>query len=230
MNDQSASLRDHIRAARAVVFDMDGVLVDSERHHFMAHQKALSEFGVEIDKSFYIAHGVSTNPALFYAKAFNQEQLPPELAEDIFSRKRHIYRELQEKKRIVVIEPAVTLVKTLYELRIPLAIASAVYREEVSRAIKYLKIDRCFAVIVAGDDVPLRNKPFPDIYLKTAERLEVNPMDCVAIEDSGNGAAAATKAGMTCIVVPNEYTRAHDFTVALVFSSFSEVEKIIKKE
>jgi len=230
MNDQSVSLRDRIRKAQAVVFDMDGVLVDSERHHFMAHQKALSEFGVEINKSFYIALGISTNPALFYAKAFDQEQLPPELAEDIFSRKRQIYKKLQQEEGIVVIEPAVALVKTLYERKIPLAIASAVRRDEVKRTIKYLKIDRCFAVIVAGDDVPLRNKPFPDIYLKTAERLEVNPIDCVAIEDSGNGAAAAIKAGMTCIVVPNEYTRAHDLTGTLVFSSFSEVEKIIKKE
>jgi len=230
MNDQSVSLRDRIRKAQAVVFDMDGVLVDSERHHFMAHQKALSEFGVEINKSFYIAHGVSTNPALFYAKAFDQEQLPPALAEDIFSRKRQIYRKLQEEEGTAVIEPAVALVKTLYERKIPLAIASAVRRDEVRRTIKHLKIDRCFAVIVAGDDVPLRNKPFPDIYLKTAECLEVNPIDCVAIEDSGNGAAAAIKAGMTCIVVPNEYTRAHDFTGTLVFSSFSEVEKIIKKE
>lgn len=227
MSDQSASLRECIRAARAVVFDMDGVFVDSERHHFVAHQRALSEFGVKIDKPFYIAYGVSTNPALFYAKAFDQERLSSKLAEDIFSRKRQIYRELQEKEGIIVIEPAVTLVKTLYKREIPLAIASAVRRDEVIRTIQYLKIDRCFAVIAAGDDVSVRNKPFPDIYLKAAEHLGVNPVDCVAIEDSGNGAAAATRAGMTCIVVPNEYTRAHDFTGALVFSSFSEVEKIL---
>ncbi len=230
MYDQIAYLKDRIRTARAVVFDMDGVLIDSERHHFFAHQKVLSEFGVEIDKSFYIAHGVSTNPALFYAKAFKQEQLPLELAEDILNRKKQIYKELQEEEGMAVVEPAVALVNTLYEKRMPLAIASAVRRDEVIRTIQQLKIGRCFAVIVTGDDVSLRNKPFPDIYLKAAGSLGVNPADCIAIEDSGNGATAATKAGMTCMVVPNEYTNAHDFTGTFVFTSFSEIENIFMNQ
>ena len=229
MKDKSVSLRERIRTAKAVVFDMDGVLVDSERHHFLAHQRALNDFGVKVDKPFYIANGVSTNPAWFYAKAFGQGELSSEFAEDIFNRKRQVYRELQEEEGIVVIEPAITLVKTLYERKIPLAIASAVRRDEVMRTIQHLKIAGCFAAVVTGDDVSLRNKPFPDIYLKAAESLGVDPGECVAIEDSGNGATAAVEAGMTCIVVPSEYTSTHDFSGAIVFPSFSEVEKIIKE-
>ena len=67
--------------AKAVVCDMDGVPVDSERRHFIVHQKALSEFDFTIDRPFYIA----TNPFRFYVKAFNQEELPSDFTKDIFS-------------------------------------------------------------------------------------------------------------------------------------------------
>ena len=82
-------------------------------------------------------------------------------------------------------------------------------------------------MVVAGGDLGLQNKPYPDIYLKAAELLGVHPMDCIAIEDSGNGATAATKAGMTCIVVPNEYTRTHVFAGAIVLDSFSKIGVIV---
>ena len=227
MYDQITLLRDRIRTARAIVFDMDGVLVDSEKHHFLAHQKALAEFGVEIDKSFYIVHGVSKDPAMYYAEAFKQEKLPTELIEKILSRKSQIYKMLQEEEGIIPIEPAIALVNTLYERKIPLAIASTVHRDEVNNIMQHLRIDRCFTVIVAGDDFPLRNKPFPDIYFKVAELLGVHPIDCIAIEDSGNGATAAIKTGMTCVVVPNDYTRTHNFTEAIVLPTLSEIEKLI---
>jgi HAD superfamily hydrolase (TIGR01509 family) len=227
MRDPKNLLSDLINKARAFVFDMDGVLVDSEKHHFLAHQKALGECGIALDKSFYITHGVSTDPALFYVKAFNQKKLLFEGAESIVLRKRQLYRELQKEEGIVPIKPAAALVKALDKKKIPLAVASAVPREEVKRIIKELKVERCFSVIVAGDDVPLRNKPFPDIYLQVAERLKIPPAYCIAIEDSGNGAHAALGAGMGCVVVPNDYTRSHDFGGAFVFQTFTEVEKII---
>ena len=66
-----------------------------------------------------------------------------------------------------------------------------------------------------------------DIYLKAAELLGISRIDCIAVEDSGNGAAAAIKAGMTCVVVPNEYTKTHDFTGAYVLQSFADLEEVM---
>jgi HAD superfamily hydrolase (TIGR01509 family) len=224
---ESGSLREKIRTAQAVVFDMDGVLVNSEKRHFLAHQKALSEFGVKIDKPFYIAHGVSTDPATFYAKAFERQELPPQIVEKVDSKKRQIYEDFQAKEGLISIKPAISLVNTLHQMGIPLAIASAVRRDETDKTLKLLGIDRSFPVIIAGRDFLLRNKPYPDIYLKAAELLGVSPADCIAIEDSGNGAAAATRAGMTCVVVPNEYTETHDFTGAYVLRSFADLEEVM---
>lgn len=229
MTDQITLLKDRVRNTQAVVFDMDGILVDSEKHHFLAHQRALAEFGAEIDRSFYIAHGISTNPAMFYARAFNRERLPDELIKEIHDRKRDIYKRLQQEDGIIPIQPAIALVKTLHKRKIPLAIGTGVHKNEVKNNLKVLGIEQYFAVIVAGNDFPLRNKPFPDIYLKVAELLRLHPEECLAIEDSGNGAAAAVSAGMTCIVVPNDYTRAHHFAGATVMLSFDEVSEMFIK-
>lgn len=227
MYDPIAVLRNHARTARAIIFDVDGVLVDSESHHFLAHQMALAEFGVNIDKAFYIAYGVSTDPISFYRKAFHKETLPVRSINRILNRKQQIYKKLQDEEGIQPIEEATTLVSTLYSLERPLAAASAVSKDEVNYVLQSLGIHQCFRVVVAGDEFGLRNKPAPDIYLKTAELLGVPSRDCIAIEDSGNGAASAIKAGMTCVVVPNEYTRTHVFAGAIVLDSFLKIGEIM---
>ncbi len=228
MPDKITLLRDRIKTVKAVIFDMDGVLVDSERHHFLAHRKALAEFGVKIEKSFYIDHGISTDPSAFYAKAFHQQRLSDDLFHKIINRKKDIYKRLQQEEGIIPILPAISLVNALHKNKIPLAIGSGVHKDEVRNNLNVLKIDQCFSAIVAGGDFPIRNKPFPDIFLKVAELLKVQPKDCIAIEDSGNGAEAAISAGMNCIVIPNDFTKEHYFACAFVLASFNEVADLFQ--
>lgn len=229
MPDKMSFLRDAIGRVQGVVFDMDGVIIDSEGHHFLSHQKALAEFGINIDKPFYIDHGISIEVALFYSKAFNKEKLPAKLIEKIFRRKTKIYNKLQREEGIIPIKPAINLIRIFCEKKIPLALASTVCREEVNSNLQHLGIGQFFSALVAGDDFMLRKKPFPDIYLKAAELLGISPRDCIAVEDSGNGAAAAVRAGMTCLVVPNDYTKGHTFAKeSFVFDSFPELQKIVQ--
>ncbi len=227
MDDSIRVLKGHPKSIKTVIFDMDGVLIDSEEHHFIAHKEALSEFGTKINKSFYIAHGISTDPALFYAKAFKEELLSNEVVEKILRRKMEIYEKLQKLEGIAAIAPAIDLVHLLNERKINTAICSAVNRREVERNLHLLKLDGFFKVMVAGGDFPIRNKPFPDIYLKTAKIMGISPEHCIVIEDSASGAEAAIRAGMVCIVIPNDYTKSQDFPESAVISSFDEVSRII---
>jgi HAD superfamily hydrolase (TIGR01509 family) len=227
MTDSMHLLKDHLKSIQAVIFDMDGVLIDSEKHHFIAHKEALSEFGANIDKTFYIAHGISTDPALFYARAFKKELLPNEYIDRILQRKIEIYKKLLEEEEITPIKQAIDLVHLLYEKKISIAICSAVSRPEVERNLQILELDGLFKVIVAGGDFPLRNKPFPDIYLKAAELLCVRPTHCMAIEDSVSGAQAALIAGMLCVVVPNDYTKSQNFPGSAAISSFPEISSLM---
>lgn len=227
MDDSQHLLKDRLKSIHAVIFDMDGVLIYSEKQHFRAHKKALSEFGANIDKTFYITHGISTDPSLFYAKAFQKEQIPSELAEKILSRKLEIYEELLKKEGITPIKPAITLVHLLKNKRMNMAVCSAVERLEIEKNLQILGLDDFFKVIVCPEDFGLRNKPSPDIYLKTAELLCAAPEHCMAIEDSASGAQAALEAGMICAVVPNDYTRSQDFPASAVISSFDEISSIM---
>lgn len=227
MDDSQHLLKNRLKSIHAVIFDMDGVLIDSEKHHFRAHKEALSEFGANIDKTFYITQGISTDPSLFYAKAFQKEQIPSEFAKKILSRKLEIYKGLLKKEGMTPIKPAIALVHLLKSKRINMGICSAVERSEVEKNLQILGLDDFFEVIVCPEDFELRNKPSPDIYLKAAELLCTAPEHCMAIEDSASGAQAALEAGMICTVVPNDYTRSQDFPALAVISSFDEISSIM---
>jgi len=221
-------LAERLGRAKAVVFDVDGVLIDSERYHFNAHQKALESVDVFIDKAFYIDHGISRDPRVFYEEAFshNNRALTNKIFDRVNNARNQIYQDLQRVEGIIPIKQAVLLARALHEADIPLGVSSQVGREEALRNLDLLGIAECFRFVVAGDDIAgFRKKPYPDLYLEVAARLGVNATDCIAIEDSSNGVNAAVTAGMICVAVPNEYTLKHNFSGALVLPSCSEILK-----
>lgn len=117
-------LIERFREIRAVVFDKDGILVNSEQYHDKAHREALAEAGVAIDRTFYIHHGVSTEPRKFYAQAFsaNGRKLTDDVFASIRTRKKEIYAQLVQAGGIIPIEPAIDIARILQQQGIPLAV------------------------------------------------------------------------------------------------------------
>ena len=227
--EKIAYIYERLHGAAAVIWDMDGVLIDSEHNHDEAHRQALREAGVTISRDFYIQHGISTDPWKFYSEAFASigRQLTSEEFQKIRDRKKNIYQEFQ-KKGINPNKPALNVLGKMYSQGMKLAIVSQVERWEITETLLNLGIAELFAQTVASDDFKLLNKkPAPDLYLKAAELLGVDPNQCLAIEDSATGAAAAIAANMTCLIVPNDFTRTHQFPNAGIITTFSMIDSAI---
>ncbi len=212
----SPSLRTRILSVRAVIFDMDGILIDSEHQHFAAHKQAIEEAGGSLTKDFYIRHGVSRDDKLFYADVFPDRAKDREFLNTIDLRKQEVYRQKVEKEGIVPIRPAIELAAKLHAKRMPIGIATGIQRSAADHALEKLGIRNLFSAVVTATDPGMQPKPNPDVYQEAARRLGFAPTFCLVIEDSKNGVQAALSAGCTCVVVPGEFTKNHDFTGATV--------------
>jgi len=201
-----------IHDIEAVVFDLDGVLVDSEPIHFRAANRVLERFGKAIDEGAYRTFIGLGEVATWmdWRKRFGL----PESVDTLLAA--HTAARLEEiATGVPAIPEAVELARHLSAGGLRLAIASSSTPPVIDALLRALQLDGVFAVRVSGEDPEVRHsKPAPDVYLVAAARLAVSPVACLAIEDSGPGVMAAKRAGMTCIAVPNQWTADQDFTEA----------------
>lgn len=226
---KDVDLRTLFSDAYAIIWDMDGVLVDSESYHFATHKQALFEFDVPLTEDFYIEHGVATDPQKFYADAFAAAGKPFDDALFLKAhyRKLDLYQKMQREHGIKLIQLAGSIVKRLYNNGILMAIASQVDREEVVRSLRGTGLLEYFPIIVAGGDFGLPKKPSPDIYRKAVELLNVRASSCVAIEDSKNGALSAAAAHIPCLVVTNHFTEKQTFPKESIRTTFDLIAAAI---
>jgi HAD superfamily hydrolase (TIGR01509 family) len=204
--------------AYGVIFDMDGVLIDSEGLYYRAYSEVLRPYGVTVSRAeyedYWIAQG--TGPEYIVAK-YNLPVSPEEL------------RQLRSPLYLRFLETEVTLMPYVKEALSGLApyfsltVATNSNREHLDFILRRFDIDRFFSVTVARQDYG-GAKPLPDAFLTAAEKLGLPPAQCVVIEDTYRGVMAAANAGMACIAVPNEYTLRNDFSRArLVLPSLAEL-------
>ncbi|HEY5475326.1 MAG TPA: HAD family phosphatase [Tepidiformaceae bacterium] len=185
----------------AVIFDMDGVLVDGEPMHFAAVNQLLATEGKSISLERYKPYMGTKTGWVDMIADFN---LPG-------SREHYsaLYRETMlasYRERSEALPGAVALVRALQAGHMPLAIASSSIRPWVEACLDRIGLLDAFDEIVTGSEVE-RGKPAPDIYLLTAERLGVEPRSCLVFEDAPAGIESAKNAGMVCWAVRTEYTR-----------------------
>lgn len=194
----------------AVVFDLDGVLLDSEPLHYRSAATVFSLANKTLPTDEYrraIGRGALETWTDWKA-AFG---LGPSVSELIALDE---HARLQEiRKGVEPIAEAATLARRLRVEGTPLAIASSSTPETIDAELVAIGLDDVFAHRVSVEQVP-RAKPEPDVYLRAAEILEVAPRNCLAIEDSPVGVRAAKSAGMMCVAVPTEWTRDGDFSDA----------------
>ncbi len=182
----------------AVIFDMDGVMVDSEPYHYRADSEIFALLGLDLgreERNLFL--GISASD--MYAYLINRYQLkqtPDELLNlDISLRKQHL---LPPRTVLDPLPGLIPLLECLKEKQIPLAVASSSVQELVLPILANLRTERFFSQIITGDQVH-RAKPDPEIFLLAAQKLKIPPGHCVVIEDSANGIRAARLAGMRCI-------------------------------
>lgn len=200
---------------KAVIFDMDGVLVDSQPIHYEADRLALEKLGVSISIKDLEKYTGTSNPNRFerFRKDFGIDNTVREITyiqEDIiFS--------LIAKMDLVAIAGILQLLESLksYTYSLKIAVASSSSYRFINAVLTKIDIIKYFDIVVSGEDMT-NSKPAPDIFLATANRLNVLPSECVVIEDSMNGVMAAVAANMRCIGYRNANSGNQNLTGATV--------------
>ena len=211
---------------KAVIFDMDGVIIDSEPTHTKLENDTYKKLGIEVSEEEHRSF-VGATSHYMWGTLKNRYKLNETLEELIeYERSKYFEYLNSDKCEIALIDGVKELIEDLHENGVNLAIASSSPLNVIETIAKKFQIEEYFQVFVTGDYVK-RSKPEPDIFLLASEKLGVNPKDCVVIEDSHNGVCAAKKAGMKCIGINSDATGRQDISMAnLVIDSFKEVSYI----
>jgi len=186
----------------AVIFDMDGVLIDSEPFHLVVNEKIFANLGINLSEDEYHDF-IGTTHKDMWTTIKNRYNLPhgvPELVNMQVSGNIDYIK--NEEIESIKIKGVTDLLSRISREKIKIGIASSSPTEVIDLVIKKLGISGYFSSVVGGEEIK-RGKPAPDIFLKAAERLKKEPTDCIVIEDSKNGTLAAKAAEMKCIGFKN---------------------------
>jgi HAD superfamily hydrolase (TIGR01509 family) len=184
----------------AVVFDLDGVIIDSEQVWAAVREQLVADWGgIDRPEAQRAMMGMSS---LEWTRYMHEQLALPQPPEEIGA---EVLRRMLERYRdeLPLIDGAVEVVRTL-AAKLPLAVASSSNRPLIDAVLETAGITSCFAATVSSEEVP-RGKPAPDVYLEAARRLGIEPERCAAVEDSASGIRAAHAAGMTVVAYPNPH-------------------------
>ena len=216
---------------RAIIFDFDGVIADTERLHLQGFRFALDAYDISISEQHYFARylGLDDRDGFESILEDNGVEADGGRVTKLMEDKAQIFRDLVDER--VKIFPGVA--RLIADLRaaphnLSTAIGSGALRDEIRLILKVARLDGCFDEVVSADDVA-RGKPEPEIFLEACARLAaraapgLTPAECLVIEDSLAGIEAGRRAGMKTVAVTNSYA-AHEFEHAdLVVSSLAEL-------
>lgn len=191
-----------------VIFDMDGVLVDTEPLHHDAFFRHFAELGIALSADKYAAFlGASTRNV--YQKLKEQFNLEPDV-EVLMLRKRELFgKAFDESAELDLLPGARALIEDLHRAGVPLQLASSASKETIARVFRRFELYPYFDNLVSGEDFP-QSKPNPAIFLHAAKLAGIPPQQCLVIEDSANGVTAAKAAGMYCIGYRSEHSEGQD--------------------
>jgi HAD superfamily hydrolase (TIGR01509 family) len=208
-------------AIEAVVFDLDGLILDSETPEYLAWQAVYDRYGLEFPRTAWLQN-VGRNDGPFDPLAPFRGTGSPASPADVTALW-HERRDVLLRDYLTPLPGVVRLIDGVKRLGLRTAVASSTRLARVRSLLGELGLDKRFDALAGGDEVG-QAKPAPDVYLLAARRLGVRPDACVALEDSENGVRAAKSAGMRCIAVPSALTRGMNFSGAdLVVTSLAEV-------
>jgi beta-phosphoglucomutase len=195
---------------RAVIWDVDGTLVDSEEYHWLSWRDAMAAEGAPITHEQFLASFGLRNDRIL------RGWLGPDTTDDVIRRigdaKEEEYRRLAQERGLSPLPGAAEWAARLHAEGWRQAIGSSAPRLNVEVMVRVLKLDHFFDEIVSAEDVTL-GKPDPQVFLAAAARLGVPPARCVVVEDAVGGVEAARRAGMRCVGVSRTATLPADVYV-----------------
>lgn len=206
----------------AIVFDFDGVIVNTEPLHLTATQQALALRGQSITQDEYYERYVGFNDVEMFVQMARDRGLTwcSDDVQELIAAKALQFEKLEGSAAILA-PGAADCVRRLAELS-PLAVASGARREEIERILARLDLARYFRAIIASGETPW-GKPAPDPYLAAAAVLKARPARTVAIEDTAAGLASARGAGLRCIGVTTTFPASKLSLADVVVSSLDEI-------
>jgi len=183
-------------AKQGVIWDMDGVLVDTGEFHFQAWSRALPEYGIPFNRQLFRETFGMNNAGIL--EVLLGEEPTPELLAEISDRKEELFRQAV-RGRVRPLPGVLSWLERLKAAGMRQAIASSAPPANIDALVDELGLRDYFDVIASGFDLP--GKPDPTLFLKVAHLLDVPPERCVVVEDAVAGVEAAKRAGMKCIAV-----------------------------
>jgi HAD superfamily hydrolase (TIGR01509 family) len=193
---------------QAVIFDFDGVLIDSEGLQYKAYLEVLSRYGVWVSLEEYAEHWIAAGTGPEHAVETYHLPVTPDQLRQL---KNPVYHTLLRQG--VTLMPGAVAALERVGAKLPLALATNSNRLDVGFVLEHFDLGRHFAHVVTRDDYA-SPKPAPDAFVRAAELLDLPPARCVVVEDAYKGVIAAKAAGARVVVVPNEYTCNNDFSSA----------------
>lgn len=213
-----------------VIFDFDGVIINSEKHHKKSWYLLSKEIGKVIPADYHLKilgrRNIDTIPNFF---KWSQEESEIRRLAD---RKEELYRDIIKKERLEIIPGLKKLLDEIREDSIKCAIGSSTERKNIDLALGLLGLESYFSEIVTGDDVN-HGKPHPEVYIKASKLIRVPPAECIVIEDAPSGIKASLTAGMKVIGIASTH-KIEDLYEAthavenLTQISLSDLRKIIQ--
>jgi len=210
---------------KAIIFDLDGVLLDSVGRDIAITVQVFNNFGYSITQSDeqYIIGWHPADRISVFAEKFN---MSPEEQQLIVAAEKRLYRELWDSTSELL--PGVKeCLDTMKTKGLTLALATTSTGESVSKFLQKFNLHGYFSLILTREDVFTR-KPNPEVYTKAWNELGYKSEEMIVVEDTEIGVRAAKSAGLPCVAVPNDYTKAQDFSGAdYVIKSIGELTKIV---
>lgn len=205
---------------KAVIFDMDGVIVDSEQIWDDAEKHVFSNYGIDITEADQLnTRNMNMRQVSEYWSLKAQSPFSLEVSEQ--SVIQHVCQQIQQ--RPVAMQGALNLLKQIHTMNFPIGLATNAPRPVCHTVLQCLQIETFFSSIQTADDVE-NTKPHPEIYLKSAHNLNVDPQHCLVFEDSPTGVKAAHAAGMQVIYV-NPRRIAETSILSNIHSAISSLEQ-----
>jgi beta-phosphoglucomutase-like phosphatase (HAD superfamily) len=213
---------------KAIVFDFDGVLANSEPLHLQAYQEVLAFEGIALpDDDYYTRYLGYDDVGAFAAigKDRGRAWTPADI-DRLVQRKAVRFERLEDE--VSVLFPGASNAVRRASIAYPIAIASGARGEEIYRVLEREALTSCFTAIVAAEDTP-RSKPAPDPYLRVVELLKakvgsIEAADCVALEDSRWGLQSARAAGLRTVAVAQTYERSALAEADLVIETIDDID------